>query len=180
MVPVVLGAAESAPIVAGAVARVIPVVERTAPALFRALVARLQQVSKFAGNSVEAVLDWAKKDKVNASLIAVTMASLGMDIFSGGNTSDEKNLSSAMQPFVNGERHFVDTAAILAAGATSESLKLDIASNQRNLDTATEILSWAKGHYGSAAQAKNAHALHQAFFEMSFADVEAGFNSLRV
>lgn len=178
MVPVVIGAAEAAPVVAAAVARGVPAIAKSAPALLRALISRLKQVSSFAGDTAEAVLAWAKKDKLNASLIAVTAASLGMDFFKGD--EDGKELSTAMQKLVSGEEHFVDTAAILAAGASSESLRLGIAGKQRDIDTATEILSFAKAHYGSASQAKHAHAMHQAFFEMPFADVEAGFASLRV
>jgi len=169
---------EAGPAVEDAVVKMVPEVASRTPALFRALLARLKQAGFAVGNTAQSLIDWVKKEPVNAATAAVAVGSLGIDIFK--DDPAQKSISTAMQPVINGTSSFFDHAKVAAASSQFETLKLNLATNQSDLRTAAEILRWARGFFGSSAAAQNGHTMLQAFLEMPQNDVAAGFDTLRV
>lgn len=169
---------DAAPAVEGAVVRMVPEIASRTPALYRSFVARLKTAGATVGDSMQSLITWVKKDPLNAVLAAITAGSIGIDLFK--DDPSQKGLSAAMSPLLDGRASFADHAKELAAGTVSETLKLNIASSASDMKTAAEILRWARGFFGSAEAARRGHVMLQAFVEMPFSDVDAGYDTLRV
>lgn len=163
------------PIAAATVIESAVAVAGRSPGTIVTLGARLRNMGHSVGNSASDVIDWVKNNPGQSAMVAATLASLGVQ-FSGV----EGKYADAMKSAALGELSLEDTIRIFTAGEVSQTLNLDLKSNASNLAVAVEILDFARAHYGSVRRATEAHALHQAFFEMSREDVEAGFQFLRV
>lgn len=145
-------------------------------AFLPALVTRLRAGGQFAGSKISDIVTWAKNSPSNAVLLATTVASLGYSMA-------ELFMKESSDPEV---AKFADDLTALAqkaaakvdmAGATSQSLDVIRSGDDRvNDETAIDVLSWAKSHFGGIGQAVSAHRHMQAFFEMPLEDVRHGFN----
>lgn len=177
-------------ITAGVISRFGPWFGRVAsskPNLLGALVAKLRTGGAVVGDKVSDIISFVKSNPVNASLTLATLASLGIaasDLFGG------EEMTPEMERFVAGldsTASFVtpaqrDAAAkrIMDAGSMSETMVTGLAEREVETLSAIEVLSWARGHFGSASAAMRAHRLMQAFVEMSYEDVRTGFATLRL
>lgn len=160
---------------AATVASTLTSVASRSPALVGVIGARLRNLGHSVGSTVDEMVSWVKSNPGNAAIAAATMASLGIQIM-----DVEGDVASALKQAALGELNLEDTIKVLQAGASSEQLLLGLRNKESDLKIAREVLGWARSHYGSVAAAKRAHALHQAFFEMSQDDIETGFDVLRV
>jgi len=160
---------------AGALTARIAALARSAAPAFGTVLARLRTSAGFVGKSADDVIKYAKASPANASMVALTLASVGVSVADLFETDAGKDAAARVAA---GSALVADFAKIDAAGAVSEKLNLAIAENASDLKTASEVLGFAKRHYGSAASAIRAHRLHQAFFEMPRDDVIAGFDTL--
>lgn len=139
--------------------------------------ARLRGMGIAIGDKVADVVSWAKANPMNASLLALTLGSLGVEV---SDLFESKEGQKVAKDVTLGQSGLVDMKRIYDAGSSSEKLNLQVAEVGSDLFTAREILRFAKGHYGSANTAVTAHKMHQAFFEMPLDDVVQGFELLRL
>lgn len=177
-------------ITAGVVARFGPWfgrLVRSKPNLLGALVTKLRTGGAVVGDKVSDIIGYVKANPVNASLTLATLASLGVaasDLF------QDEEMNPDMEAFVAGldsTANFVtpgqrDMAAkkIMDAGKMSETMITGLADREVETLSAIEVLTWARGHFGSANAALRSHRLMQAFVEMSYEDVRTGFATLRL
>lgn len=165
------------PVVLGALATRVAAIARSAGPTLTAATARLRSMGVTVGTKVDDVVAWSKTNPVNASLLAMTLASLGVSMADVFETQEGKDASARLQV---GSSGLVDEAKIIEAGRGSEKLNLAIAENASDAFTAIEVLGWARSHYGSPREAERAHRLHQAFMEMPLDDVQVGYQTLRI
>lgn len=161
----------------GALATRLGLVARSAGPTLAAATSRIRSMGIAIGDKVDDIVVWAKANPMNASLIAMTLASLGVEMSDVFDNKDGKDASKRLQTGASG---LVDEAKILEAGRGSEKLNLQIAEVASDAYTAIEVLRFARGHYGSAKAAIRGHRLHQAFLEMPLDDVVVGYETLAV
>lgn len=142
-----------------------------APGAFRVVLARLKASTGFVGTTVDDIIRWVGENKMNAAMLAATIASVGFSI----EGAESPELASVSE----GKLSLVDYGRIIGAGEKSETLDLKVEEVEKDLATAREILSFARSHFGSVNRAIEAHRMMQAFFEMPLVDVVAGFNHLK-
>lgn len=168
--------------IAGFIARLGPWLGRAisaTPALLPKLVSKLKVAGGFAGNSVGAIVTWAKANPLNAVMIASTLASLG---FSVSELIDSKDDAGADKFKSDLDKLATTSAAkaealLLGIGAKSEQFNTDIddEKNATNAAAHREVLLWARSMFGSPQQAMMAHKYLQAFVEMPISDVRQGY-----
>lgn len=162
------------PIAAAAIEQTVLAIGTRNPGVLAVLAARLRAAGHAVGNKAEEIIAWAKNSPGNATIVAATAASLGIQF-----TGAEGQEAEILQKLNVGNLSISDAMRLIGAGAASETLNLDLVGKASDLMVASEVLRFAKAHYGSIAEAKRAHDMHQAFFEMSRGDVEVGFQVLR-
>lgn len=142
------------------------------PAVTGKLVTLLRKGSSFAGSKVSDIVAFVKTSPVNAMLAFTSLATLGYSIaelFKDDPTPEVKEFANSL------DQTAMEAAGLIAkAGAVSETLNVVDESQKAKVDAtvAAQVLTWARTHYGSIQRAVEAHAMHQAFFEMSKADVD--------
>lgn len=139
--------------------------------------ARIRAMGVTLGSKADDLIAWAKANPANASVLALTLGSLGVSVADVFESDEGKKVATQV---TTGELSLADSKRILEAGASSEKLNLQVAEVAVDLQTAREVLRWAKQHYGSASAAIDAHKMQQAYFEMPLDDVGMGFNLLRL
>lgn len=165
------------PVAIGALVTRVTSVARTAAPVLASATARLRSLGVTVGSTVDDLIAWAKANPVNASLLAMTLASLGVSMADVFVSQEGREATRKVQV---GETSLASIARIMEAGGASEKLNLQIAENAADAFTAIEVLRFARSHYGSQREAIRGHMLHQAFFEMPLNDVEIGFETLRI
>lgn len=168
-----------APIVMAAVLPRLQAAAAASPSTVISLGARLRAAGQVVGEGVNGVIEWAKANPTMSSLLVSTASSLGLMLFTDEDNLPEEQRDVLMKVAV-GDLTAGQAMRIFESGSVSESLSVGLADKEDDLAIAAELLSFAKSHYGSVNRAIRAHALHQAFFEMSRADVEKGFKYLSV
>lgn len=167
------------PILAVRVGSLIPRVEAVAasagPTLATAA-ARIRAMGVNVGSKADELIAWAKTNPMNASILALTLGSLGIEVADLFESDEGKKTAAKV---TTGQAALVDYAKILQAGQSSEKMDLQVSEVANDLHTARAVLSYAKSHYGSRDAAINAHKMHQAFFEMPLSDVLSGYDNLR-
>lgn len=143
------------------------------PSLF----SRLKTAGASTGSSVASMVAWAKSSPSNAILLSTTLASLGFavaDLF--GRDSKDPEVRDFMADLVNVAANA--NAAINKLGAGSELARTGGASQARQTEdeTAIEVLSWARGFFGSVPNAVAAHRMLQVYTEMPLEEVQHGFS----
>lgn len=140
------------------------------------LMARLRVGGQFAGSKVADLVSWAKLNPTNAVLLSSTLASLGFavsDLF--GDSKDPEVVK-----FQQGLTSVAAKASSLieSLGAKNEAAAFGSASEDRQIkdEVAIEVLTWARGFFGSVGAAVEAHRLLQAFVEMPLSEVRHGFS----
>lgn len=131
-------------------------------------------------SSVDDIMVYARQSPANAALVFTNLAMAGFavsDLFTGSDKQD-RDVRALVADLAMAELGQVNTR-IEATAAASESLA-GIVGDRKDLAALAEILRFAVGHYGSHAAAINAHSRHQAFFELSKNDVEAGLRLLNL
>lgn len=174
---------------AAVMARLGPYLGRLAqsrPDIWAKLQGVLTRTGAAVSGKVDDVIKYVKENPLNAALVVSTLASLGVtvsDLFSADDKKDGAVRAGVAQLEIMAlQAAGVPTDGIekiMGAAAKSEELK-GLAGNEVDLATLARILGWARGHYGSISAARNAHALNQAFFELSAEDVEIGFRRLNL
>lgn len=129
--------------------------------------------------SIDDLVKFCRENWLQVSLVLVTMAEVGMsvgDLFSSEDKADKEVRATAVKldSIVLGVESLIGNAA-----ARSETLSLGIAGREVEMATMGEICRWAKAHFGSVNAALEAHQKMQAFQEVAFADLEAGFRYLK-
>lgn len=165
------------PVALGALATRLAAVARSAGPTLSTATARLRSMGVTVGDKVDDVIAWVKASPVNASLMGLTLASLGVEMSDLFESEDGKQAAKRLQV---GSAGLVGEAKILEAGRSSQKLDLKVAENASDVHTAIEILRFARSEYGSVRNAIRAHRLHQAFFEMPLDDVVVGYDTLAV
>lgn len=151
-----------------------------APTLMPRLVSALKVGGQFAGKSVTDIVTWAKLKPGNAVLLASTLASLGFDVSSlFGDSKDPE-----VQLFQKGLSQVVSAAGATIDAIGAQSVNAAFTSNDEKAELAVEVeievLSWARGFFGSPHAAVEAHRMLQAFVEMPLARVRNGFSIYRL
>lgn len=167
----------------------------SSPAILKSLIAKLSVSTSTikASSTLRDVIAYAKSSPVSALLTMTTLASLGVSVMSLFGSDDEvEKLKVRLDPESNNfllSLANIDRAAApsaeayattVAAADESTHLKLGLAAQSMNNQTAIEILSFAKKFFGSPASALIAHRLLQAYMEMPHDDVVSGFETLRL
>ena len=165
------------PVAISALTTRVTSIARTAAPVLASAAARLRSLGVTVGSKVDDLIAWAKANPGNASLLAMTLASLGVSMVDVFETDEGKAAASQVEL---GKKGLASIAKIVEAGGASEKLNLQIAENAADAFTAIEVLRFARSHYGSQREAIRGHMLHQAFFEMPLNDVEIGFETLRI
>lgn len=165
------------PVVLGALATRVAAIARSAGPTLTAAAARLRALGATVGSTADDVMAWVKTNPANASLLAMTLASLGVSMADVFETPEGQAAATRLQ---TGKAALSDESRMLEAGRASEKLNLQIAESTRDAYLAIDILRFARNHYGSVQNAVDAHMRHQAFFEMPLDDVRAGFDTLKV
>lgn len=166
--------------------RLLPYLGRVAkasPERWASLVAALKVKGVAGADTAAGIVAYARANPMNAAMVFTTIASLGIsvaDLFSSEDKSDVNVRGTAVR---------LDNMTVAAAGgsdllisavaAQSETLKLGVADREVEIRALADICKWAKGHFGSANAALDAHQKMQAFVELPFADLETGFRLLR-
>lgn len=163
-------------------------IAKASPALLANLVNKLKASGAVVGSSAVDVANFVKTSPVNAVLVFTTLASLGAsvaDLFTAEEKSNPET-REIVRSLTFSEMSVTDAtraaahSEIIKIAAMSESLQTGVSSNEVQLATAAEILGWASRFFGGPSAARAAHGKMQAFFEMSLADVEAGFRRLKL
>lgn len=162
--------------VAALIPRISALATRAGPVLASAA-SRLRTMGVQVGSKADDLIAWAKASPGNATMLAMSLGSVGVMISDLFDTPEGKSLANKIEASMIG---LADVQKVLEAGASSERLNLRVAEVATDAFTAIEILRWAKGQYGSSTAAIRAHKLQQAFFEMPLDDVEVGYQTLRV
>lgn len=162
------------PVAAATVVESAVALASRSPGTIVTLGSRLRGMGMQVGSSVNDVIQWVKDNPGQSTMVAATLATLGVQ-FSGV----DGPIADAMKQAALGNLSLEDTIRVFGAADASQTLNLDLKANVSNLAVAVEILDYARRHYGSVTRAMEAHSLHQAFFEMNREDVEAGFQYLR-
>lgn len=162
--------------VAALIPRITALSSRASPILASAAT-RLRAMGVQVGSKADDLVAWAKANPGNATMLAMSLGSVGVMISDLFDTPEGKSLAAKIETSSIG---LADVQKVLDAGASSEKLNLQVTEVAADAFTAIEILRWAKGQYGSSTSAIRAHKLHQAFFEMPLDDVEVGYQTLRV
>lgn len=142
------------------------------------------------GETFDDVVKFFKSSKTNAVLTMGTIASMGYsitDLFSPEDVKDPEvrglktDLDTVLLTSLSAEtgHSYVNDPRVVQAVEQSEMLK-GISGSETDLAMLSNILSWARAHYGGQQGAIRAHAMNQAFMELSSNDVEAGFRTLRI
>lgn len=139
--------------------------------------ARIRAMGVSLGTKADDLIAWAKANPANASILALTLGSLGVSVADVFESDEGKKVAAQV---TNGELSLADSKRILDAGSSSEKLNLQVAEVAADLHLARDVLRWAKQFYGSPSAAIDAHKMHQAYFEMPLDDVTMGFNLLRL
>lgn len=129
--------------------------------------------------SVNDLVKFSRENWLQVGLVLFTMAEVGLsvgDLFSSEDKADKEVRATAMK--LDSITLGVDTL-IGDAAAKSASLSLGIAGREVEMATMGELCRWAKSHFGSVNAALDAHQKMQAFQELSYADLEAGFRYLK-
>lgn len=143
----------------------------------------LVAVSKATGKSIgkiDELVTFVKTNPGNAVLALTSLASSGFavsDLFTPADKQDPEVRKLATQ-LANIEQTAIE-GRLSEVAAASESLR-GLSGNRADLVLLREILTWAAGQYGSPESAKRAFKMHQAFFELSAADVENGYEVLGI
>lgn len=143
----------------------------------------LVAVSKATGtkfSKIDDLVAYVKGNKANAVLALSTLASTGFavsDLFTPADKQDPETRQLATELAVI-EMSAID-GRLNDVAASSEQLK-GLSGNRSDLLLLREVLTWAAGEYGSVESAKRAFKMHQAFFELSAADVENGYDVLGI
>lgn len=165
------------PVALGALVTRLTAVARSAGPTLTTAAARIRSMGFTVGDKVDDIVAWVKANPMNASLMGLTLASLGVEMSDVFESDVGKAAAKRLQVGASG---LVAEAKILEAGRSSEKLNLQVAEVASDAHTAIEILRFARSEYGSARNAVKAHRLHQAFFEMPLDDVIAGYDTLAV
>lgn len=152
---------------------------KNSPAMVLAAGARLRAAGHSVGTSVGSITAWAKAHPAGATLMATTLASLGLQV------SDLFEDPADVATIAGVERGNVapmDAINYVVAADSSATLALLDSSTKadQNITAAREILSYAVNFFGSKSEATRAHLMIQNFFEMPHADVVFGFDNLKV
>ena len=156
-------------------------VAKTSPSHWAKFTEALKAKGVTAVNSVSEIVAYARKNPANAALVFVTLAEAGIavgDLFSSEDKADPEVRRTA----VSLDRVFLGKTSdlmIAANAARSEELRTGVADREVEIRLVADVCNWAKGHFGSARAALDAHQKLQAFVEMPYADVEAGFRLLK-
>lgn len=167
-----------------AAARAVKKMAEQAGAAFATVTRRLQRVG-FKGGSISELLAWAKEDPTRFWSIFLAFASIGLDVerFLSEEGEDGKSVVEALGKGRTAElsraRDYLPDGRIAEAADASAALDLPISEKQLDLHLAAELVRWARRHYGSDADALQAHAMHQAFFEMPHDDVATALRLLK-
>lgn len=137
----------------------------------------------FKGTTVDDVIKYVRENPLNAAVVFATLADVGLtvgDLFTSEDKADPEVRRSALRLEQSamgvGEMAQANIARVAAA---SEALSLGVADSEVQLRTLQEICRWARGFFGGDRAALEAHQKLQAFSELSYADIEAGFRYLR-
>lgn len=146
------------------------------PTLLARLLSALKVGGRFAGKSVSDIVTWAKLSPGNAILVASTLASIGFDVSSLFGDSKDPEVVQFQDDL--GKVVAAAALAINAMGAESESKLFGASSVEADAqeEVAIEVLSWARGFFGSVSSAVEAHRMLQAFVEMPLNRVRHGFS----
>lgn len=158
-------------------------VSKASPSHWNKVTAALKAKGVTAADSASGIVAYARQNPLAASLVFATIAEAGIsvaDLFSSEDKSDTKVRASAvaLDQLTMGAQAHADLL-ISNTAASSETLKLGAADREVELRTLRDICAWAKGHFGSARSALEAHQKMQAFVEVSYADLETGFRLLK-
>lgn len=163
-------------------ANVLPRLEAAAaasPATAGIVAARLRAMGHSVAEGSGALVNWAKNNPTMTNLLVTTAASVGLVLYDGDDQLPQEQRDALMEAAL-GNLTVSQVLKVFESSRVSETMALSLASNLDNLAIAREVLSFARMHYGSMNSALRAHALHQAFFEMSREDVEAGSKYLSI
>lgn len=152
----------------------------SAPTLMARLTSALKVGGQFAGKTVADVVTYVKAKPGNAILVASTLASLGFDVGSLFGDSNDPEIAQFQRDL--GQVVSAARIAIDGIGAQSESSVYAAISPEKATqdEVAIEVLSWARGFFGSIQSATEAHRMLQAFIEMPLNNVRHGFATYRL
>lgn len=148
----------------------------SSPGLLATLVARLRVGGAFAGKSVGDIVKWIRANPANATLLATTLASLGMSVaslFDGTDDEEVAKFAADLNVVAQKAAKLID-----GYGAENENAAFGGSTEERKVqdEVAITVLSWARSFFGGVQQSVEAHRLLQAFIEMPLAEVRHGFD----
>jgi hypothetical protein len=158
---------------------------KSSPGLVAKLADTLRAGGAKVGSTIGEIVTWVKQNPGNAALLTMTASTIPelansiKELFDA-DAPDHDELVAAVdrvrkQSELSREQLDKAVKSLVSASSASEKLNLNIAENIVDQKIAIAVLGWAIGFYGSVDAAERAHKLHQAYFEMPFNDVHAGF-----
>lgn len=128
--------------------------------------------------SVDDVINYARQGPLQATTVLTSVAGAGMTV-SDLLSPDDKRDPEVRQAAFELERISLSPIEERAADAAAVSEVLEgISGNRSDLELLRELCRWAVAHYGSRNAALRAHSMNQAFFELSYEDVQVGMDIL--
>lgn len=165
---------------------------RSSPDVLPKLSAALATRGISVGSTVSDVVKYVRSHPMNAAVVLSTLVTVGIslkDLFTSKELNDPAVQATAERLKVNATAPAATAtqtalpmaidARVLAAGAHSQSLTLDLGKSE-DLELARQTLSWARAFFGSTKAALAAHDYMQAFFEMPRKTVDDGFRNLKL
>jgi len=155
---------------------------KSTPSLLANLVNRLKLAGKTVQPSVAGVIAFVKEHPVNAALVFTTLADLGVSLyhlFEGTTDEHEGKKLETRAVSVSDQVRSAALSTIIDVAAKSENLNTSKHS-QTDVDVLKETCGYAKRFFGNRANALEAHAMLQAFFELPRGEVEFAFDNLRL
>lgn len=165
---------------AAVLARLGPWLNRAGPAAAEKAVSAISKAGVTGISTIDDIVRYVKANPLNSTVVFSSLASAGFavsDLFSPADKQDVDARAAATSLAVK-ELEAVNQRLIDVAGNSEE--LAGISGKREDLVLLRRVLGFAKGHYGSSARAIEAWKNHQAFFELSLSDVEAGFELLDV
>lgn len=129
---------------------------------------------------VSSLIAYATENPGNAAMTLVNLAAAGFmvsDLFTPSDKQDPEVRALAGQ--LTATEMAVIEGRIDDVIAESEELE-GVLGSKNDLVLLQRVLTWARGHYGSANAAIEAHRMSQAFVELSHGDVKAGYELLNL
>lgn len=190
MLPLAATAA-AVPVVINYAGRLGPYLGRLAaanPSLVTDLAFRMRTAGAKSVTNIASMIDWARKNPLNAGLIAAQLAAMGHSVYALFDNPDDPDTAATIAGYErvtqNARERFEKGAELIVSAAGEKSVTASLgtaeeaAEEKSRVEAVKRTLKFADDFFGGAADARVAHRYMQAFFEMPEALVKRSFEDL--